>query len=73
MTTSRPALAGDAMRHHDHDSEDIAWELRHRFDDEDGRLIRRRYRCSDGMCGALDCDRCHPGWDEDTDEEDPDA
>lgn len=21
----------------------------------------RRYRCSDRMCGATDCDRCYPG------------
>lgn len=22
---------------------------------------RMVYRCSDGMCGATDCDRCYPG------------
>lgn len=22
---------------------------------------RRRYSCSDRMCGALDCANCHPG------------
>ena len=21
----------------------------------------REYRCADGFCGALDCERCHPG------------
>jgi len=23
-------------------------------------LNRKRYRCHDGLCGALDCDRCGP-------------
>ena len=23
---------------------------------------RRHFRCSDGYCGADDCDRCRPGW-----------
>ncbi len=25
---------------------------------------RRRYYCTDGLCGALDCDHCNPGHDE---------
>jgi len=36
-----------------------------RFDDaERDPAPRRRYRCADGFCGADDCDRCHPGHDE---------
>jgi len=24
------------------------------------RKAARQHRCADGMCGALDCPRCHP-------------
>lgn len=42
-------------------------------DVDDDTPKRSRYRCSDGMCGATDCDRCYPGGvyegDDDEDEE----
>ena len=30
---------------------------------------RRPHRCSDGLCGALDCERCFPGRPEEDDED----
>ena len=30
-------------------------------DIDDDTPKRGVYRCSDGMCGATDCDRCYPG------------
>lgn len=38
------------------------------FDDHEPRK-RKPYRCSDGMCGATDCDRCYPGGVYEGDEE----
>ena len=26
------------------------------------------YRCTNGLCGALDCERCHPEYADDSDE-----
>jgi len=34
-----------------------------RDDCDDPRPIPR-YRCHDGLCGALDCARCNPGHEE---------
>jgi hypothetical protein len=31
---------------------------------------RARYSCSDGFCGAEDCETCHPGCTERNEEED---
>ena len=31
----------------------------------DGPPSRNNYRCTDGMCGALDCERCYPGGEHD--------
>lgn len=34
------------------------------------KRARRRYRCSDGFCGAMDCTRCRPfNWRRDEPEE----
>ena len=46
--------------------------------DPDPPARRPVHRCTDGFCGAIDCDRCHPGagledLTEDDDTEDDDA
>lgn len=51
------------MRHHY--TEDEAYDLRREF------LPRRRKNmCSDGFCGADDCDRCHPEGEQEEESED---
>lgn len=45
------------------------------YDEERSSKRDSRYDCSDRMCGALDCGRCHPeliGVDLDAEEEDED-
>ena len=32
--------------------------------------MTNKYRCSDGLCGADDCSRCHPEWQDDDDDDD---
>lgn len=49
-------------RHFDPDYDDAVSEFR-------SRRRKKRYRCSDGMCGALDCTRCY-GPDAGKEEED---
>ena len=34
---------------------------------------RRGFRCADGYCGADDCDRCRPGWQWNSKEDEEDA
>ena len=61
---------------YDQEADDLRWELEQerRAEAYDHQPRRRtRYRCggyasSTGHCGALDCDRCHPGWDDDTED-----
>jgi hypothetical protein len=40
---------------HPDDSPVPTWD-----DCDEPRPRRPQYRCSDGMCGAPDCPRCHP-------------
>lgn len=49
----------DDARDRDHDDDEVtAFDLR----DEGNSPSRYRspYRCTDRMCGALDCSNCHP-------------
>ncbi len=39
-------------------AEDYVYDTNEDNDYDDGPTLVRRYRCSDGMCGALDCPRC---------------
>jgi hypothetical protein len=41
-------------------SEDYVYDSREDMDLSDEPFLRRRYSCSDRMCGAGDCPRCHP-------------